>query len=101
MELYTASRVLSFKGETVPDSLVMHIIQPRGFSMLATQYGIDNGQLAIEQYISHQHTHGHPDLTVSASGFIIDTTNPFLGATPDGAMYDPADIHKPFGCLEE
>ena len=91
-------RVLSFKRETPPDSLVMHILQPQRFSTLATQYGIDNEQLALEKYVAHQNTHGH--LTVSASGFIIDTTHPFLGASPDGAVYDPADLHKPFGFLE-
>ena len=93
-------RVLSLKRETPPDSLVMHILQPKCFSALATQYGIDNEQLAIEEYVSHQNTHGHPDLTVSVSGFIIDTTHPFLGASPDGAVYDPIDLQKPFGFLE-
>ena len=93
-------RVLSLKRETPPDSLVMHILQPKRFSTLATQYGIDNEQLTLEKYISHQNTHGYPDLTVSASGFIIDTTHPFLGASPDGAVYDPVDFQKPFGFLE-
>ena len=67
---------------------------------MAIQYGIDNEQLALEKYVSHQNTHGHPDLTVSASGFIIDTSHPFLGASPDGAVYDPVDRQKPFGFLE-
>ena len=67
-------RVLSLRRETPPDSLVMHILQPKHFSTLATQYGIDNEQLALEKYVSHQNTHGHLDLTVSTSGFIIDTS---------------------------
>ena len=62
--------------------------------MLATQYGIANEQLAMEKYVSHQNTHRHPDLTVCASGFIIDTIHPFLGASPDGAVYDPVDIQS-------
>ena len=93
-------RVLSLKRETPPDCLVMHILQPKHFSTLATQYGIDNEQLALEKYLLHQNTHGHPDLTVSASGFIIDTTHPFLGASPDRAVYDPVELQKPFGFLE-
>ena len=56
-------RVLSLRRETPPDSLVMHILQPKHFSTLATQYGIDNEQLALEKYVSHQNTHGHLDLT--------------------------------------
>ena len=93
-------RVLSLKRETPPDCLVMHILQSKHFSTLATQYGIYNEQLALEKYLLHQNTHGHPDLTVSASGFIIDTTDPFLGASPDGAVYDPVDLQKPFGFLD-
>ena len=93
-------RVLSLKRETPPDCLVMHILQPKHFSTLATQYGIDNERLALEKYVSHQNTHGHPDLTVSTSGFITDTSHPFLGASPDGAIYDPIDLQKPFGFKE-
>ena len=67
LQLQIFGRVVSLKRETPPDSLVMHILQPKHFSTLATQYGIDNEQLALEKYVSHQNTHGHPDLTVSAS----------------------------------
>ena len=70
-------RVLSLKRETPPDNLVMHILQPRHFTTLATQYGIDNEQLALEKYISHQNTHGHPDLTVSTSGSSLIHLLPF------------------------
>ena len=93
-------RVLSLRKETPPDSLVLHIIQPKHFSTLSIQYGIDNEQLAIQKYLSHQNTHGHPNLTVSSSGFIIDTTHPFLGASPDGTVYDPIDFQRPHGYLE-
>ena len=89
--------MLSLKRETPPDNLVMHILRSKHFTTLATLYGIDNEQLALEKY---QNIHGHPDLTVSTSGFIIDTSHPFLGASPDGAAYNPVDLQKPFGFLE-
>ena len=92
--------VLTHRKETPPDSLVLRIIQPKTFSTTATKYGLDNEPLAIEQYISHQKTHGHPDLIVSASGFIISTDHPFLGTCPDGAVYDPVNVQQPFGFLE-
>ena len=92
--------MLLLKRETPPDSLAMQILQPKRFSTPATQYGMDNEQLALEKYVSHQNSHGHPDLTVSASGFIIDISYPFLGASPDVAVYDPVDLQKPFGFLE-
>ena len=46
-------RVLSLKRETPPDSLAMQILQPKRFSTPATQYGMDNEQLALEKYVSH------------------------------------------------
>ena len=93
-------RVLSLKRETKPDNLVMEILQPKQFSTVATKYGINNESIAIQEYVSFQNTHGHPDLTVSASGFIIDTSHSFLGASPDDTVYDPSDIQEPFGFVE-
>ena len=82
---------------TAPDNLVLRIIKPRNFSSRATLYGIDNEQNAIREYIAYQKLHGHPHLTVSPSGFLISCGHPFLGASPDGAVYDPANTQYPFG----
>ena len=41
-----------------------------------------------------------PHLTVCASGFIVSTSHPFLGASPEGAVYDPSNSLQPFGFLE-
>ena len=85
---------------TAPDNLVLRIIKPRNFSSRATLYGIDNEQNAIREYIAYQKLHGHPHLTVSPSGFLISCEHPFLGASPDGAVYDPANTQYPFGFLK-
>ena len=51
------------------------------------------------QYIDFQHAHGHFNLMVTQSGFFINKKYPFLGASPDGSVYDPSsDQH--FGFLE-
>ena len=55
---------------------------------------------ACQQYVSHQLGHGHQHLTVSPSGFLVCETYPFLGASPDGAVYDPSNTNQPFGFLE-
>ena len=34
----------------------------------------DNERLAVEEYVFHENTHGHSNLKVSSSGFIIDAT---------------------------
>ena len=54
----------------------------------------------MKAYIAYQRSHDHPELTVSSSGFIISTIHPFLGASPDGAVYDPSNTVQPFGFLE-
>lgn len=92
--------VLSRRPNTPPDSLVLRIIQPRNFSTAATKYGVENEQVAIQEYTKYQHSHGHPNLFVSPSGFHIDPDYPYLGASPDGSVYDPSDSQQPFGFLE-
>ena len=52
-------------------------------------------------YIHHQHSCGRSDLTVGPCGFFIsEQQHPFLGATPDGTVYDPTNPEQPFGFLE-
>ena len=92
--------VLSRKPDTPPDNLVLRILHPRKFSSIATKHGIDNETSAIKAYIDHQQNHGHPGLVVCSCGFFINTDFPFLGATPDGSVYDPSEPEQPFGYLE-
>ena len=81
--------VRSRRHDTPPDSLVLRIIQPKSFSTAAIRYGIQNEEHAVKQYIAHQHSHGHPELLTTPFGFIISTNYPFLGTSPDGAVFDP------------
>ena len=92
--------VLSRRPNTPPDSLVLRIIQPKSFSTRATAYGIEKEQIAISEYITYQRSRGHSDISVSPSGFLVSTTHPFLGASPDGAVFDPSNTMQPFGFLE-
>ena len=81
-------------------SLVMRIIQPKNFSTTATRYGVDNEQAAVKEYTTYMCSHDHPELVVSPSGFVINTAHSFIGASPDGAVYDPSNVQQPFGFLE-
>ena len=67
--------VLPHRDTTPPDNLVLHIhvLQPKNFSSQATQHGIEMEPLAISKYREYQQSNGHPDLTVCASGFIVNT----------------------------
>ena len=91
--------VLSQKDATPPDKLIMQIIQPRSFSTPATRHGIENEKHTISAYLSHQLSNGHPDIVVGESGVIVNQSC-FLGATPDGVVYDPIQADKPYGFIE-
>ena len=71
--------VLAHKPSTPPDSLVLHIIQPKNFSTPATTYGIN----------MEKQENGCQDMIVSASGVIVNPKYSFLGASPDVAVYKP------------
>lgn len=92
--------ILHRKESTPPDKLVIRLLQQKTFSTPATQYGIANEHIAIAEYVGYQHSHGHTDLAVSPSGFNVCSTHPYLGASPDGSVYDPSNIEQPFGFLE-
>ncbi len=91
--------VLSRKADTPPDSLVLRIIQPKSLSTPAINYGIENEKHALE-YIKYQHSLGKTDLVVAPSGVIVNPSYSFLGASPDGAVYDPSNVNEPYGFLE-
>lgn len=98
----TASKfgeVRRLKPTTPPDNLVLRVIQSPSFKSAATEWGIRNEDTAIKVYADTQRQSGHDELVVCPSGFIIDTKHAFLGATPDGAVYDPLS-DNPYGFLE-
>ena len=49
--------VLSRRVDTPPDNLVLRIIQPKKCSTPATRYGIENEQVALENYTTYIPTH--------------------------------------------
>ena len=99
----TASRfgeILRRKPTTRPDALVLSILQPRSFSSDATDWGIQNESSAIQAYLTYHRLQGNDSITVGPCGFLVSETHPFLGATPDGTIYDPLNFNQPFGFLE-
>ena len=90
----------SRKHETTPDAFVRRILEQPQFTSPATRWGQDHEKIAIEAYQGYQHSNGHAGLTVCPVGFYISSTHPFLGASPDGGIYDPTDPMNPYGYLE-
>ena len=54
----------------------------------ATCYGRDNEHVAIMQYTTDRKKHT-PDFSVMSSGLVINTTWPWLAASPDAITSDP------------
>ena len=92
--------VISRKPDTPPDKLVLQILRPTNFTSPAIQYGIQHEKLAVDAYVDYQQHNGHPDILVTQSGFIVNPLYPFLGASPDGTVYDPSNEEDPFGFVE-
>ena len=65
----------------------------------ATEWGISNEKAAIDVYVQFMKSRGH-DVVVCSSGFLISSTHPFLGASPDEAVHDPTSARQPYGFLE-
>ena len=87
------------KPSTPPDSLVLRIINKKSFTSPSTEWGISNEKAAISAYVQFMKSRGH-DIVVCGSGFLISSSHPFLGASPDGAVYDPTSAPHPYGYLE-
>ena len=79
---------------------MLRILHPKQFTLPATEWGKTHESIAITEYVKYQHSHGHPSLTVTPVGFHISLSHPYLGASPDGAVYDPSTASEPFGFVE-
>ena len=70
--------ILCRQPDTPPNSFVLKIPQPKQFTSTATEWGIEQQSVAIQQYLRHQQSQGHP---VAPCGFLsispIHTLTPF------------------------
>ena len=76
---------------------MLRILQPKQFTTPATEWGKTHESVVITSYVQYQHS-----LTVTPVGFHISLTHPYLGASPDSAVYryDPSTESEPFGFIE-
>ena len=78
----------------------MRIIQLRNIKSAALEWGVQHETIAIAEYMKYQHQNGHDGLVVARSGFLVSHSHPFLGSSPDGAVYDRTELTQPYGFLE-
>lgn len=73
-------------------SLLCRVLYPKPLLPLplAIAWGIENEPMACKEYCKSMKANGHPNLTTSSCGFIIDQVKGWLGASPDTFVYDPS-----------
>ena len=91
----TASNFGDVRSRTLntrPDSLVLRILGVTTFNSKQVEYGRMYEETAREEYVKYQNLNEHAGLYyVCEAGFHIDESFPFLGASPDGSVYDPTE----------
>ena len=67
----------------------------------ATRYGLakEEEEETIQQYLTHQKSNGHPDLSIEACRLFVSLSNPWLVASPDGSVQDLSNTKHPLGLL--
>lgn len=84
------------KPDTPPDALVANLLEQRQVTSPAIKWGIEHESEALKAYEEHQHKTGYTELTVCPVGFHVSISHPFLGASPDGGVYDPSNVGEPY-----
>ena len=82
--------IIHRRPATAPDNLVKCILQQKRFFSVQTEWGINKEEEALQSYIDYQNKNGHVGLTVHKIGFLVMESHPYIGASPDGDVYDPS-----------
>lgn len=76
-----------------------NIFQPKDLSNVASiKHGKQNESIARTLY-AHEMQNRNTKFTVYEAGLVINPSLPYLGASPDGKVFDPTD-KEPFGLRE-
>lgn len=94
--------ILRRKVTTPPKALVLRMLgtetQPER-DTASMVWGRSNEPLALERYKQEKLASGHEHIVVTKSGLWVSPDYPFLGASPDAAIYDPSEPQA-FGFAE-
>ncbi|KAL1436392.1 hypothetical protein MTO96_049752 [Rhipicephalus appendiculatus] len=75
-----------------------NLIESKDLSRVrAIQYGLRNGNFAVDRYCSVMKSHGH-NVSVRHCRLFVDAMCAWLGASPDRLVYDPEE--SSYGVLE-
>ena len=97
----TASRFhLILHRKTVSQDFLASLTKPRDLSHVpAIQHGQAMEGTALEDYVTIQRDSGNQELAVRRCGLVLCPTFRYIGASPDGVVFDPT-ADTPYGLLE-
>ena len=99
---HTASnfgKVLYRKKEP-SESFMKSIFEPKDLSKVSSiQHGKHNEVIVRSLYARKMQKQLHKNFTVCDCGLVVNPSHPYLGASPDGKVFDPSST-SPFGLLE-
>ena len=81
------------------EAFLRNIFKPRDLSNVASiKHGKQN-EITARTLYAHQMQKKNQKFTVYEAGLVVNPSLPFLGASPDGKVFDPTE-RDPFGLLE-
>ena len=76
------------------------IFEPKDLSKVSSiQHGKHNEVIVRSLYARKMQKQMHKNFTVYDCGLVVNPSHPYLGASPDGKVFDPSST-SPFGLLE-
>lgn len=91
--------VCHHKETTSCHTFIQRKLMPKHIDTKAIHYGRYNEEFAIKAYVSYQHQHGI-SVKVNSCGLYIDSSEPWLAASPNGIVIDMTLSSPNRGCLE-
>lgn len=92
-------KVLHRKKEPT-EPFLKSIFEAKDLSNVASiRHGKQNEKVVRSHYARKMQKHLNKNFTVYDTGLVVNPSHPYLGATPDGKVFDPTSA-SPFGLLE-
>ena len=89
-----------YRKKEPSESFIKSIFEPKDLSKVSSiQHGKHNEVIVTSLYARKMQKQLHKNFTVYDCGLVVKPSHPYLGASPDGKVFDPSST-SPFGLLE-
>ena len=89
-----------YRTKEPSESFMKSIFEPKDLSKVSSiQHGKHDEVIVRSLYARKMQKQLHKNFTVYDCGLVVNPSHPYLGASPDGKVFDPSST-SPFGLLE-